>query len=258
MAFKRENIYFHVKPEQLLDNLDRLLDFDFNYEILARSDFLDSYTSEDIDKINHAFSAKALRKRIHAPFVDLNPGSADKLIRKVSSERLLSSLELCKKLKSSGLIFHTHYEPIFYHKHFNEWINNAKDTWSLIEKRANAYGVTVCIENSLDDEPKAVLEMLKQHPSFKACFDVAHYNVFCEKGWQHALKLYPVGSIKEIHLSDNNGVEDNHFALGEGSIDIVSFLKCIESRNENPIITIEPHSEEDLIKNIDFINKYII
>ena len=258
MTFLKENIYFHIKPEQLLSNLDRLLDFDFNYEILARSDFLDSYTTEDIDKLNKAFSAKALHKRIHAPFVDLNPGSTDKVIRKVSSERFLSALELCKKLKSSGLVLHTHYEPIFYHKHFNEWIDNAKDTWSAIETRANAYGVTVCIENSLDNDPKAVLEMLKQHPSFKACFDIAHYNVFSEKGWQHALSLYPVGSIKEIHLSDNNGDEDAHLVLGEGSIDIISFLKEIESRNENPAITIEPHSEKDLIKNINFIKKYII
>jgi sugar phosphate isomerase/epimerase len=76
-------------------------------------------------------------------------------------------------------------------------------------------------------------------------------------GWQDALSKYPLGSIKEVHLSDNNGKEDSHMPLGDGSIDFEKLFDEIVKRREEPIFTIESHSKECLEKSLNFIRRFI-
>ena len=92
-------------------------------------------------------------------------------------------------------------------------------------REAKKKNIAVHIENSIDDSPSAVAAILKAHAFFGACFDIAHHNVFNPNGWKDALDKYPIGSIKEIHLSDNNGCEDLHLPLGEGSLDFKEFFR---------------------------------
>jgi hypothetical protein len=53
--------------------------------------------------------------------------------------------------------------------------------------------------------------------------------------------------IGQLHLHDNLGNQDDHLALGKGQIDFrLLFNYLRERKSDPPVITIEPHREEDL------------
>lgn len=257
MFLTKERLYTFIPFSNLIEYLDEFLTLNLNSEIYIDSESIDHYSAKDIELINASFEKHGFSKKVHGPFADLNPGSFDNRTRQLSLERFLGALELCAKLKADSMTLHSHFEPVFYGRHFEEWLNNSKQVWEKLCSEAEKNKISIHVENSIDDSPRAVIEMLKNHPYLGACFDVGHYNVFAPKGWKNALKEYPIGSIKEVHLSDNKGDEDTHLPLGEGSIDFDALFAEIENRNENPVFTIEPHSPDGLLKSLGFIQKLI-
>lgn len=257
MPLTKSRLYTMIPIFELIKYLDQFLTLNLNCEIFIDSETIDSCSTKDVELINTSFEKYGISKRIHGPFADLNPGSSDKKIRQMSLERFLGALELCRRFKADSITLHSHFEPVFYGRHFEEWFDNSKETWERLGHEARKSKISIYIENSIDNSTRAIIEILKSHPYLGACFDVAHYNVFHPKGWKNAIKEYPSGSIKEVHLSDNRGDEDSHLPLGEGSINFGELFLEIKSRGEDPIFTIEPHSQHDLAKSLEFIKRYV-
>jgi len=44
--------------------------------------------------------------------------------------------------------------------------------------------------------------------------------------------------------------------LGEGSLQVELFLSAIDAYSEKPVITIEPHSDEDLLMDIEYMKRF--
>jgi len=251
-----QRLFFHMPIYRLLDSLDDYLSLNVNCEIYINSEFLDNYKSREIEAINNAFKGSNLLKRIHGPFMDICPGSSDKKVRALSQERILSAIELCTKLECSDIVFHSHYDPIYHKRHFDEWFEFSRLVWDNVNAQAEKSNITVYIENSEDDTPEPIIALLKEYPLFKACFDLAHFTVFGQDSWRDILKRYPRDSIGEVHLSDNDGKEDLHLVLGKGCLDIEPFLTKIDTYNKKPVITIEPHSNKDLLLDIEYIKRF--
>ncbi|NQT90342.1 MAG: sugar phosphate isomerase/epimerase [Candidatus Omnitrophica bacterium] len=257
MIIPRKNIYIHAPIFRLLDRLDEFLTLKMNAEIYIISDFVDNPRPECIERINSAFDKSGLSRKIHGPFMDLNPGSPDKKIKQITLERFTDALRLCTELKADSMVLHSHYEPVFMREHFKKWLDNSMAILEDVSQDAQKRKISIYIENSLDDSTKAVGALLKAHPYFGACFDVAHHHAFNPDGWKRALEGYPQGSIKEVHLSDNNGDEDAHLPLGTGSINFEEFFAEIEKRGEGPVFTIEPHAPEDLVISLEFMKRFM-
>ena len=50
----------------------------------------------------------------------------------------------------------------------------------------------------------------------------------------------------EVHLHDNKGNADSHWALGKGTVDFSRFFKLIGQHGAKPVYTIEAHDAEDI------------
>jgi hypothetical protein len=66
----------------------------------------------------------------------------------------------------------------------------------------------------------------------------------------------PDGSMPQpvnppFHLHDNDGTRDHHLPIGSGSIRFGLVRDFIAKMKEKPIITLEPHSEEDIWRTLD-------
>lgn len=257
MKIAKNRLYYHIPAHRLLKNFDESLRPGVNYEIYTPSWFIDSYSRSDIDLINRSFRQKGISKRLHGPFMDLCPGSSDKKVRALSRQRILAGLKLCQKLECRDMVLHSHYDPIYHKRRFGDWFDYARGVWRDVSAEAEKRGIKVYIENSVDDTHKAVMAILKECPAFKACFDLAHYTVFGADDWKDILKAYPQGSIGEVHLSDNDATEDLHMVLGHGKVDVEGFLSELDKREEEPVITIEPHSAEDLLLDMKYIERFL-
>ena len=70
------------------------------------------------------------------------------------------------------------------------------------------------------------------------------------KQWLEELGAY----IGQLHLHDNHGRDDDHLPLGHGKIDFkLIFAYFTSNRLPRPIITLEPHQEEDLWPSVDYL-----
>ncbi len=255
MKITPEKIYFHAPYRMLISNLDMIAEKHINCEIYVDGDALDTYAESEVERINSVFEKNGLHKIIHGPFLDLNPGSRDPKVRDLTSKRFISAFEFCKKIKTNHIVLHSGFDPIFYKDASDLFLTISMPTWKEVIKIAAENKIVVALENSIDPTPEIIVALLKEMNSlnFEACFDVGHYHAFSKKSIWEALDEYPVNSIGEVHLSDNKGDFDNHLALGEGNIDYGRFFKEIDKRSKEPILTSEPHSMEDIEKNLKYL-----
>jgi sugar phosphate isomerase/epimerase len=256
LKIEKNKIFYHVAVGNLLDDIGYYLGLGVNFEIYVNSEFIDNHKPQQIDFINTQFRKTNTLKRVHGPFMDLSPASPDDKIRSLSIKRLMAGLDICRKLKCDNIVLHSHYDPVYHKRHFDIWKENSKTAWQEISDYVNKFNITVNIENSEDDTPDAILYLIKEYPVFKACFDFAHYTVFGTMDWKGILKRYPNGSINEVHLSDNDTTEDQHLVLGKGSVEIKKFLSELELLGVNAAITVEPHTRDEMSKDIEYMRDF--
>jgi len=235
--------------------LDFVSKNNINCEIFFDAKALDSYTEEEIGIINSTFKKNSLSKILHGPFMDLNIGSLDPGVREVVYNRYCTTLELCKKLGSKMVVFHSSFFPIYYDYYLKKWLKYAKENWDRLLDMARDYEITVLIENSIDSSPKAILALYNEvsNDNFKLCLDFGHYYIYGQKNGLEYIKEYPKDAIREVHLSDNDSNEDQHLALGKGSLPILSFFKVLDELGINPAITVEPHSQKGIIESLEYL-----
>lgn len=239
----------------LLAKLDRIAKKRINCEIYADGNALDTYSDEEIKKINSTFEKHDMLKIVHGPFSDLNPGSRDSKIRDLTLKRFISSFEFCRKLKINHIVLHSGFNPVHYKDALDLFLRLSIPVWKETLIEASKNNIIIALENSIEPRPDIIIALLKElnSPNLETCFDAAHYNAFGEKGIWGSLEEYPSGTIGEIHLSDNKGDFDDHLALGEGNIDFKKLLREVVKKGREPILTTEPHSFEDIEKNLNYL-----
>ena len=93
--------------------------------------------------------------------------------------------------------------------------------------------------------PKFITDLKKGLNSdiIKFCFDIGHFHIYSKTPLSHWLN--EIGTdMEEVHLSDNMGTDDEHLALGKGTIDFRKFFRELGTRRINPQFTIEMTSEK--------------
>jgi sugar phosphate isomerase/epimerase len=113
------------------------------------------------------------------------------------------------------------------------------------------------LENVYEHSPDDIRILFEKlgNQGVRFCLDTGHQAVFSHvplETWVESLGTY----LGQLHLHDNFGKQDEHRALGQGSIDIKMLLnQLIAIRREPPIITLEPHKEEDLWPSFEYLEK---
>lgn len=246
--------HIHIPFDRIGEHLFLIKEKQINLEILFTSQILDSVKNFEIIEVKDKLDYNPFIT-IHAPYMDLSPGAVDSKVRSVTLERFFHILEIAKILKPEIIVFHSGYEKWKYALNVNLWLEMSLKTWPLILKEAISIGTKIAIENVFEDEPlnlRLLMEEIRSE-SFGICFDSGHFNLFSRiplKEWLNQLRPY----IIELHLHDNNGTFDDHFAIGEGSFDFNTLFS--ELKDKNIIYTIEAHTPDGVIKSLDRLKRY--
>lgn len=238
----------------LLANLAMVAKHRLNCSIYLSADkVIDNHKEAETLKIRDFFDENGLLRTTHGPFVDLSPGSFDSKIREATFKRFCEALEISNLLGSRHITFHSGYKPQYHKKYHRIWIENSINTWQKLIPLAEKNGITITIENAFEKTPEALVEIVKtvNSANFKICFDGGHFNAFSDTDPIDAFDMIPPELIGEIHLSDNDGSDDQHLPLGKGNIDVEALFKRVEGLKINPIFTLEPKdvtgAEADII-----------
>jgi sugar phosphate isomerase/epimerase len=87
-------------------------------------------------------------------------------------------------------------------------------------------------------------------PDFGFCFDTGHFNIFSTvtmEQWFESLGR----RLVEVHLHDNDGKADSHWALGRGNIDFEKFFGLLNAQASKPVLTLEVHDKDGLETSLE-------
>ena len=193
-----------------------------------------------------------LEYSVHAPFADINLASFNSSIRRAMLKRLEKSLNYASMIEAKVWVFHPGTRTgLTYFYPDKEWKNNLEAAKHLL-KLANKQNVKIAIENLPSPYPLLMrtvgdfIRFYKEAPKeIGITLDIGHANL----NGQIELFLERFHDrIVHIHASDNDGKNDLHWGIGEGTINWNSVCQKIREVGFNGSIVVESiqNAEESL------------
>ena len=183
---------------------------------------------------------------LHAPYNELFPCAIDPKARDLARERYLQAIELAQRYGADKVVIHGGYNHWIY---FPVWYTEQsipfwKDFLPLIPD-----GITVCLENVLEDEPDMLLDIIKavDDPKIRMCMDIGHVNSYAKVGvmeWMEHCAPY----ISHFHIHNNDKSWDTHSALDQGTIPMKEFLKRADELCPDATYTLELVEAESSVR----------
>jgi sugar phosphate isomerase/epimerase len=243
----------HVNlPWKLLpDYLEMVLELRINVEIGLEAEQLDRVSRPHFHSVADKLHQRGCRNTLHGPFWDLCPGSSDALIRQVSQFRLQQLFDLVDVFQPIQVVCHTGFDPRHHGSQRKFFLERSLAIWEPLAARAETSRVPLLLENVWEYGPELHRELFAalNSPYCRFCLDVGHQHSFSKTpltAWVEALGEY----LNEIHVHDNSGIDDEHLPVGHGTIDFPLLFRLLRSRACTPLITLEPHREEDLAESL--------
>jgi sugar phosphate isomerase/epimerase len=253
-----ERLFAHIPYQFLRENLALIIERRINPEVFLPADVLDALIPEELAAIAGGLGENGLRATIHGPFMDLNPGSAEPLLREATTRRFHQALDAAAILKPRVMVLHPGYDKWRYGGNQEAWLGRSIAVWGDVVRRAADIGCVIAVENIFEEEPSTLRALLEafDSPFLRHCFDVGHWNMFKQVGMEEWFaELGPF--IAETHIHDNFGIKDDHAPIGEGNIDFDLFFSLMARYAPDAAWTLEAHSREALERALAGIGKYL-
>jgi len=213
-------------------------------------------SESEFKRVARILQQNQLACTLHAPFFDLAPGALDPDILTVSRNKLAKAFQLISIFKPKSIVCHLNYEENKQGYKKEEWADVAMATWKKLGETAADSNCLLMLENTYENSPDAhelILSGLRSNTT-RFCLDVGHLMSFAKTPWQDWLpRLSPW--LGQLHLHDNNGIQDQHLAPGRGVFNFVELFQFLAANKLNPLITLEPHSEDDLWAAFEYLAK---
>ncbi len=242
-----EPIHVHIPYGRLRDYLALVRKRRYDLEIYLPASVLGQLERVDLEVLLDNLDWEPALT-LHAPFMDLNPGAVDPMVRSATQVRFRQILNIASVLKPRAVVFHAAYDRWRYAGRKDLWLEYSMETWPRVMETAGRIdGMRVAVENVFDEDPEALALLIERvgDPRFGFCFDTGHFNLFSKvpmEEWFARLGRHLV----EVHLHDNTGTDDAHWAPGRGTVEFRRFFGLLRGHKARPIYTIEAHDAEDV------------
>jgi sugar phosphate isomerase/epimerase len=247
-------IHVHIPYPKLKDFFEMIRTRRYDLEIYLSAAVLDQLEKSDLTELLARLDWRP-SLTLHAPFVDLNPGAADSMVRTVTEVRFRQILNAAAVLKPRTVVFHAAYDKWRYGGRKDAWLENGLEVWRRVADEAGRLGVRVAVENVFDDGPEPLRMLIDKidRPDFGFCFDSGHFNLFSTVPMEHWFEALGRRLI-EVHLHDNDGTGDAHWAVGRGTVDFKKMFYLMQRHASSPLLTIEAHDKEDIEASLNSVS----
>jgi sugar phosphate isomerase/epimerase len=235
--------------------LERFLSLGLNPEIGLDALCLERFSAREFSSVADKLLGRGLSVTFHGPFQDLSPGALDPAVWQITRKRFEQVLRLMPLFKPRTLVCHAGYETKRYGYVRHRWIEKSIEMWTWLGREVRSQGATLMLENVFEDGPedmRPIFEPLHE-VGVGFCLDTGHQHAFSKTPmakWLSVLGPY----MGQLHVHDNSGREDEHRAPGSGTIDFRGLFSTLgRLRNTPPVITLEPHDEQDLLPSLKYM-----
>lgn len=238
----------------ILDVLPLIKNAGFNIvEIWAGAEKYGAYTHFDWHKEREIKSAEACLRELgmsvhslHSPFsptIDLS--SPDEIIRTFSVSEVERSMYCMKQLGGKYLIVHPASTEQSLQDNINVRFLKCRKSLEKIYISAQDLGVQIALETQLPHifggEASILWKLIDGFsPSVCGfCFDTSHANLWAKGALTAFKELYL--RVNTLHISDNNGGNDEHLIPGDGAINWPELIRVIRKSNCSEVFMLEVH-----------------
>ncbi len=252
-----KQVNVHIPYKKLNENIGLIKEKRLNLEIYFDATTLDTAKIADYKKLKKELNYNP-KFTFHAPFIDMSPGSLDRLVRELTIKRFNQLFKISDIFRPEVIVFHPGYDKWRYNGYSDAWLKNSIETWNEVLQRAEKLNTRVAVENIFEEDPETMTMLVKgiDSPNLGICFDTGHFNLFSKVSLEKWFEN--IGdNIIEAHLHDNSGKSDDHLGIGDGTVQFDLFFSLLKNTKSNPILTIEGHSREAVEKSLINIQKYL-
>lgn len=253
------NVQVNIPFTMLYESyLDAFLENGLNPEIGLNAEALDRFSIADFTGIAKEFQLHSSTVTLHAPFIDLNPGSPDPAVRRLTRHRMEQLLELVPVYRPLSVVCHANFDERRYGYFKETWLENSLEFWAWMADRVAEYDTSLMLENVYEGGPQDLRIILEElsHPNVGFCLDTGHTTAFGQSGLEEWIRVL-APFLGQLHLHDNFGGQDDHLAIGKGTIEFNKLFKHLKkSKFPKPIITLEPHAEKHLWPSLMYLAEH--
>ncbi len=245
-------------PYQLVrDRVQLIKKLDVGVEVYFDNDVIDEIDSRHVKETGRILHGEGIECSVHAPFMDLSPGGADKAIRSISKDKLKKAVTMANLLGAEGIVCHPGYEKWRFGEAIDLWLQGSIETWNEVLAAAGD-GLPVMLENIFEEEPDTLYELFRyfDNKNLYFCFDSGHFNLFSKVQLDKWLSTLGY-KIREMHLHDNYGARDDHKPIGQGTVPFRELKAFLKSHRGSLILTAEIHDEADAVQGIKNLKEYV-
>jgi len=210
--------------ERIEDTLIKISKEFNRWEIISEGEHYLPHVMRRLEAIAPSYGVKF---SIHAPISDVNIAALSERIREAATLEIIASMEQAIQLNADTITFHPGYHSMVIPNLGSRSMEKAKRSMRTIDRLMNEFGIVAAVENMpcikfmMGAQAKELAEMI-DGTDMKICFDIGHANTVN----QIDEMMDTFGDrIKNIHIHDNNGTNDDHMTIGDGNIDFKKVLK---------------------------------
>lgn len=254
-----ELLHVHVPWRQIDARLPELLQRRLQPELAFTGPDLDQLDNGQLEQVASSLQSAGLAVTLHAPFLDLNPGALDPLVREVTWQRLSQTLKIAATLQTRVVVIHPGFDLWHYDHKPELWLTQALPFFHDLLETAEAAGTRLAVENIFETRIDSLVQLVSglDHPLCGYCFDVGHWNLFAESTDMAAWLDQIADRLFHLHLHDNLGHTDQHLPLGAGAINFEP-LNALLLRSEHlPTMTLEAHTSNNLYASLAALTKVL-
>jgi sugar phosphate isomerase/epimerase len=193
--------------------------------------------------LKEAAKSYGLEYSLHAPFADVNIASPIKPMLNAAMKRLKQSIAYANAMDAKLWVFHPgQLTGIGQFYPGADWKQNIQSIQELYAA-AEEYGVNIALENLpakywfLMNTPQEFAKMYKEtNLPIGIVLDLGHANL---EGQIEPFFNQLADKIIHIHASDNNGLDDQHFGIGQGKIDWTWFGQTLKKIGYDKNVIVE-------------------
>jgi sugar phosphate isomerase/epimerase len=178
---------------------------------------------------------------VHGPFGDLCPGSFDPRVRDLARSRFEQARDIAVRLNAQHLVLHHCYVP--HTTPPSGWLPRSTEFWCAFLDGVPP-GISVHLENLLELDTELIAAVIDaiDRPNLDIALDIGHSH--CRSHLSVVEWIEALGDrIGYVHLHDNCGQEDEHLALGEGTIPVCDVISSLEGNTPGAVWALEVASD---------------
>ncbi len=188
--------------------------------------------------------AHVSRRSMHAPYIDIYPGSSDPMIRDVAKHRLNQAYDISIKLDIQHIVLHNNYRPQPEASVWSNWLKRSQEFWDIFFKDKST-ATQFHIENARESEPGMLTDVVSM-------INKSNVDINLDIGNAHRCSRIPVlkwieslsTQIGYVHMHDNHGEEDERLSLGQGNLPMEDICHALLEYAPNAIWSIEAYGKD--------------